>query len=204
MIRRGPFGLRRRTVFYRPEKGRHKLNGAALRLTHAAFCDTMTSDRKRELANEMDPIPLIVHERRAHWARQLRPRITAWPAHLVETRSGFDLAEALRGRNNPLVLADLGARGLATLDELARALPASRDPLVLVLDPEAIPDVSNLARACGATDVWTGFSHPADVASALERWLALAEGRRRAAGWFARTTRPADDFDALLAELSAV
>ncbi len=128
-------------------------------------------------------LPLVVHERLATWARQLRPRVAGWPVHLVETRSAADLRAALAPGRGALVLIDL-ARGPARgLDDLARCGDATADALVLVLDPGAHPGVPTLARELGAAHVLTGPVNPPEVVGLLDRWCPLALRRAGRDGW---------------------
>jgi hypothetical protein len=128
-------------------------------------------------------IPLIVHERRALWAAQLRPRVAGWPVRLLETRSAAELAGALRRSPRPLLVADLGGRPVAALDDLAQAVPAAPGALVLVLDPGRTPGVALVTRELGATHLLAGPVPPPVVVALLERWLALARRRLELCGW---------------------
>jgi hypothetical protein len=66
-------------------------------------------------------LPLIIHERLGNWARQLRPRLAAWPIRLVESRSLADLERALAGTACPILVIDLDRQPRAGLDDLERA-----------------------------------------------------------------------------------
>ncbi len=129
---------------------------------------------------------LVIHERLGHWARQLRPRLSAWPVRLVETRSAADLEAAVAGRACPVVVIDLARRVRAGLEDLDRATRAAPNALVLVLDPEAHDGVALLARELGATHVIAGVATPPAVAGLLARWLPLAQRRDDRDGWSAR------------------
>lgn len=131
----------------------------------------------------MGPVNLILHERRANWARQLRPRVAAWPLRLVETRTAADLARAWRGSVWPLVVADLDRWPARALEDLVRARPAAESALILVLDPAAHPEVPPLAREAGATHVLSGVATPPAVVGLLARWLDLARRRIESEGW---------------------
>ncbi|MBX6314724.1 MAG: hypothetical protein IRY99_17685 [Isosphaeraceae bacterium] len=131
----------------------------------------------------MTRIPLVIHERLGHWARQIRPRVATWPVRVIETRSASDLAAALARSACPLVVLDLADRIRAALDELDRALPAAPNALVLVLDPGAHATVGPLARELGATHVLAGRVPPPEVLHLLARWLPLARRRAEADGW---------------------
>lgn len=131
----------------------------------------------------MSRTTLIVHERLAHWARQLRPRVATWPVRLVETRSASDLGRVWQGAAYPMVVADLDrwpSRGLA---DLVRARPIASEALVLVLDPGRNPGVPRLAREVGATQVFSGVVTPPMVFALLERWLGIAQQRAALLGW---------------------
>jgi hypothetical protein len=131
-------------------------------------------------------IALIVHERRGEWGRQLRPRVTGLPLVVRETRSAADLKRALQASTVALVVVDLGSSPLDRLADLHLCRDLLADALLLVLDPEAIPGASGLARELGATLVRSGFVSPPDVVRLLERWTALAAHRADAAGWTQR------------------
>ena len=133
---------------------------------------------------------LIVHERIGVWARQLRPRVNDWPLRLVETRSIADLDAALDGAKGPLVLIDLSRRPIPALHDLRHVLDIAPEALTLVLDPEAQPGVSAVAKEIGATLVLSGPLAPPDVARILARWLPLAARRAEGSGWFASAPRP--------------
>jgi len=133
----------------------------------------------------MPPVPLVIHERIGTWARQLRPRVAAWPVRVVETRSGPELASALVDRPWPLAVVDLADRAESALRELAEGLADLPEALILVLDPESLPGAAGLARELGATQVVSGFAPPPMVLDLLARWLPLAEGRAAVAGWVA-------------------
>lgn len=131
----------------------------------------------------MTHTPLIVHERIAHWARQLRPRVAAWPVRLVETRAARELKAAVSGAAWPLVVVDLATRPAAMLGDLGRALACQPAAFVLVLDPQSSPDVSPLARELGAAEVLCGFVPPPRVLELLQRWLRLSQARAEVEGW---------------------
>ncbi len=126
---------------------------------------------------------VILHERLGTWSAQLRPRVQARPVHWIETRSATDLDKALIGLACPVVLIDLRrnvVEGLSDLDRLMRLFPGTR---VLVLDPEALDGVAELARELGATHVVSGFVPPPEVACLLDRWITLAELQADRTGW---------------------
>lgn len=147
------------------------------------------------------PTSLVVtHERLGTWARQLRTRLGstsmtpsggspngtgAGGVRLVETRSGADLAAAVRGVATPIVLIDLGDRPLAMLEDLDEAARVAPGGLFLVLDPARRPGVPALARELGATLALTGVVPPPRVADLIVRWIPLARRRAEADGWSA-------------------
>ncbi len=135
---------------------------------------------------------LVIHERIATWARQLRPRLVdgAVPVLVVESRSADDLDAALAGAACPLVVIDLGRRPRAALEDLDRAVKAAPDALILVLDPNANDGAALLAREMGATHVISGPAQPPAVAALLNRWLPLARKRSEAAGWSSTAPEP--------------
>jgi hypothetical protein len=126
---------------------------------------------------------LVIHERLGHWARQLRPRLSAWPIRLVETRSSADLEAVVSGQACPVVVIDLARRVRAGLEDLDRANRAAPNALVLVLDPGSHDGVPLLARELGATHVIAGVATPPAVAEILTRWLPLAQRRAERDGW---------------------
>lgn len=133
----------------------------------------------------MASLPLVIHERLGNWARQLRPRVAAWPVRLVETRSGADLASALAGTACPIVILDLGLRPRAGLEDLDRAMQTAPLALVVVLDPESHEGVAMLARELGAALVLSGAVTPPALLALLSRWVPLAQRRTEADGWSA-------------------
>jgi len=128
-------------------------------------------------------LAVVIHERRGIWARQLRPRLLAWPIRWVETRSTADLEAALAGMACPVVLLDLARRPRAALEDLDRAAQAAPNALILVLDPQAHEGVATLARELGATHVLSGPVTPPAVAQLIARWLPLAQRQAEGDGW---------------------
>ena len=126
---------------------------------------------------------VVIHERLAYWARQLRPRLAAWPVRWVESRSTADLDAALTGAACPIVVLDLALRPRAGLEDLDRAVQVAPDALVLVLDPESHEGVPRLARELGATHVVAGVATPPAVADLLARWLPRAQRQAEGDGW---------------------
>lgn len=135
---------------------------------------------------------LVIHERVAQWARQLRPRMADRPVRVVETRSTGDLETALAGAACPLVVIDLARRRRAAMEDLDRAVRAAPDALVLVLDPDSVAGVARLARELGATHVIEGPATPPAVARWIARWIPLARSRADASGWSASAPRPGE------------
>lgn len=136
---------------------------------------------------------LIVHERLAHWARRLRPRVAGWPVRLVETRSSMDLERAWRDAAYPLVVIDLDRWPRRGLSDLVRAWPPNSEALVMVLDPGGHPEVRQLAREIGAAYTFSGVATPPAVVALLGRWLEIARRRAGAIGW-TRDQEPEPEF----------
>src|SRR3954451_12450285 len=128
-------------------------------------------------------LAVLIHERLGSWARQLRPRLLAWPIRWIETRSTTDLEAALAGMACPIVLIDLARRPRAGLEDLDRAAQTASNALILVLDPQAHEGVATLARELGATQVLSGPVPPPEVAQVIARWLPLAHRLTDADGW---------------------
>ncbi len=143
----------------------------------------------------MARVPLIIHERIATWARQIRPRVASWPVKVSETRSAADLERALKGSACPLVVADLARWPRQGLDDLERALTPSANALVLVLDPGANAGLAALAREIGGTLVLSGPATPPQVVAVLSRWLPLAQARAEADGWSGEPEPEAEPWD---------
>src|SRR4051794_14238144 len=120
-------------------------------------------------------LAVVIHERLGIWARQLRPRLLAWPIRWVESRSSADLEAALAGMACPVVLIDLARRTRAGLEDLDRATWAAPNALILVLDPQAHEGVATLARELGATHVLSGPVTPPEIVQLVARWLPLAQ-----------------------------
>jgi hypothetical protein len=138
----------------------------------------------------MQLIPLIIHERRANWARQLRPRVASSSLRVIETRGASDLAAAYSAHEFALSVIDLADRPAAALAELAEALTAARESLVLVLDPTRLAEIATLARELGATEVWAGFVPPPRVARLVHRWGTLLRRRAAACGFYPSSDLP--------------
>ncbi len=135
----------------------------------------------------MPSTTVVTHERRATWARHLRPRLAAGagpgPIRWIESRSGDDLERAVRGVSAPVVVLDVADRPRAMLEDLDRAARAAPAGLFLVLDPRAHPGVSALAFELGATLVMAGVVPPPRVAEMVLRWLPLSRRRAESDGW---------------------
>lgn len=125
------------------------------------------------------PTSIIVHERIAEWYPLLRPRLADEAGvRWVESRSADDLTGAVAGADAAVVLINLAKRTQWGMQGLAALGETSADPLVLVLDPDRVPEVPVLARELGATLVWTGVVVPPRVETLLRRWLPLVAARR--------------------------
>lgn len=140
----------------------------------------------------MPNLVLAIHERIGNWSRHLRPRLVGWPLRLVETRSGNDLEQTLRGTVCPLVLIDVDRRPGPALEDLDRALTVAPDALALVLNPHALDGVTGLARELGATLGLDGPTPPPAVAGWLARWIPLAQKRSETAGRALSAPTPAE------------
>jgi hypothetical protein len=133
----------------------------------------------------MNPRQLVVvSERRSIWANQLRARLQDRPVIWRETRGTNDLLAAVDGWPCPIVVLDLGTQPREGLERLVRLSVLAPSALVLVLDRQRHPDTDlhDLARAMGATRVWSGFAPPPSVAEAIDEWLTLARHRAALAG----------------------
>jgi len=140
--------------------------------------------------------PLVIHERKGTWGRQLRPRVAGWPIRPVETRSEADLVAAARLHPFPLAVFDLSERQVSILADLATFLDHSPRAISLVLDPAKIPEAAEIAWECGATLVRSGLTRPPEVMDLLAHWSALSRQRADADGWF--PADPADEDDPYL------
>lgn len=135
--------------------------------------------------SSVPPPWLAFHERRATWARLLRPRLVEAGVDCVETRSTADLTRALAGRFVPLVLIDASERPASVLDALAAVSETAPDALTLVLAPQESPPFDVWMRELGATRAWLGPARPPAVHDCLLRWSELARRRASADGWLA-------------------
>jgi hypothetical protein len=135
-------------------------------------------------------VAVILHERLANWARQLRPRLESGAIRWFETRSRGDLEAILPGLACPVVLIDLGQRIAAGLNDLVFVREHTPDARVLVIDPGGDAEVRLLARELGATHVFSGFIPPPAVADLVARWVDAAARRALTMGW-SRTAFPA-------------
>ena len=130
----------------------------------------------------MPPTLIVTHERRGHWAGQLRGRIGDRRVRWSESRSRGDLLSSVRGWPCPIVLLDLGANPQNDLESLARLAAEAPDALTLALEPEARASIILAAWDCGATHVWDGFAPPPSVAALVDRWVVIARRRSSNAG----------------------
>ncbi len=143
----------------------------------------------------MSPQAVIIHERQANWARQLRPRLPGAAIDWTESRSTASLVESAGRSACPIVVLDLGdrpARGLEDLDAFHRAAPVA---LSLVLDPRSAAEIARLARELGATLVLSGVVVPPEVEALIRRWLPLARRRSEQAGWALATAAAPEPWD---------
>jgi hypothetical protein len=88
-----------------------------------------------------------------------------------------------------VVLIDPGSYIANGLTDIELALSKAPDALVLVNNPDSIPEVTSLARELGATHVLSGFVPPPHVAGLLLRWILLARRQIEHDGW-SRTSAP--------------
>jgi hypothetical protein len=128
-------------------------------------------------------VAVILHERIATWARQLRPRLHGMPVRWFETRSQRDLESVLLGLARPVVLLDFGRQAAQAVKDLSLVLRLAPDARVLVLDPEERLPEAALARELGATHVASGFVPPPFVSDLLARWIRLAQTQIERDGW---------------------
>jgi hypothetical protein len=128
-------------------------------------------------------VAVILHERIATWARQLRPRLHGMPVRWFETRSQRDLESVLLGLARPVVLLDFGKQAEQAVKDLNLVLRLAPDARVLVLDPEERLPEAALARELGATHVASGFVAPPFVSDLLARWVRLAQTHIGGDGW---------------------
>lgn len=136
-------------------------------------------------------VAVVLHERLGGWKRQLRPRLSELPVRWFETRSTRDLGEVLGGLAHPIVLIDLARQPLDGIAALELVRTRVDGAFTLVLDPENRPELRDLARELGATQVCSGFAPPPAVAGLISRWIAIAGDRTGSAGW-SRTNFPAN------------
>lgn len=132
----------------------------------------------------MPPQSVIIHERLAHWSRQLRPRFQGWPIRWFETRSGSSLRDAVRLSSHPILLFVIDERLSQGLKELDSALQGGQSAFCLVIDLLKRFEVVEIGRELGVTAVLSGVVVPPDVESLLRRWLSLASFRAEREGWF--------------------
>jgi hypothetical protein len=142
-------------------------------------------------------VPLVVHERRDVWGRQLRPRVAGLPARLVESRSAADLMAAIGGSACPVIVMTLGSRPAEGLDLLDRAVQAAPDALLVLMDPTGDPELARLARQLGATLVLPAETRPPVLIELLLGWICLAATRAGGDGWSSRSEPAADLIDSI-------
>src|SRR4051794_226786 len=94
---------------------------------------------------------VIIHERLANWARQLRPRLRTWPIRWSETRTTSSLLEAVARSNVPILVIDLDERPARGLKDLHAALEVNSSTLSLVIAPIGRAELVELGRELGAT-----------------------------------------------------
>lgn len=125
------------------------------------------------------PIPIIAHERIATWTGKLRPRFAAdRRVRWADSRSSGDLVAAAGGCEPAIVLIDLAARTLWGMESLEALSRTHHDALILVLDPDSVPEVPVLARELGATLVWSGVAIPPRIETLLRGWVDLIDSSR--------------------------
>lgn len=129
------------------------------------------------------PLALILHERRGNWARNLRTRLVDSSIRWFESRSTADLLAAARGLTAPIALIDLGEEPYGPLEDLTRLVEVAPSARTLVLDPQERPEITESARALGATLLISGFVPPPEVARLLSRWIRIAAEETAQQGW---------------------
>ncbi|GIW88450.1 MAG: hypothetical protein KatS3mg108_2774 [Isosphaeraceae bacterium] len=138
------------------------------------------------------PLPLIIHEPRTFWARQLRARSATWPVHCHETRSLDDLLSLLPNQPFGLLVIDSGNNPASALEHLAAASLHLKNWLILFIVSHDDPQLATLARTLGASHVVASPIPPPVVASLLHRWLKLSLTRRDRSGWVGQPNPSAD------------
>jgi DNA-binding NarL/FixJ family response regulator len=158
----------------------------------------MAHPRAKRPSDVVMPTPLIIHERRGRWARQIRPRVNGCAVTVIETRSGHDLAAAASRSACPIVVVDLSDRGDSVASDLDQLAGASDGALVLVLDPSPDSGLAEIALQMGATRVIPATTPPPVVVEILRHWLRLAHDRSQSAGWAEDRTREPEPWEAIL------
>jgi hypothetical protein len=128
-------------------------------------------------------VTVVVHERVAKWARQVRPHLAVHPARLIETRGAGELVAAVRQSAGAILLVDLADRPSVHLDHLDGALRANPGALSVVFERTADEGVRQLAREIGATVILPFRTTPPVVLGLLDWWIPLSLRRARDAGW---------------------
>jgi hypothetical protein len=141
------------------------------------------------------PVPLVVHEQRGVWGRQLRARMSGQPVRVLETRLRAEFAENASRSACPILVVVLDDRPDQVLEDMVRALLVAPGALALVIDPRPHPLLSWTARELGATHVIPGATPPPAVAELLGRWAILARRRADADGWW--PTPPPETVDSM-------
>lgn len=130
------------------------------------------------------PVPLVIHEQRGLWGRQLRPRLAGQPVRVFETRLRGELEEDASRGSCPILVVVLDDRPVQALDDLMHALAIAPRALTLVIDPRAQALLAWTAREIGATHVIPGTTPPPAVVALLGRWIVLARRRAESDGWW--------------------
>lgn len=185
--RLGPGDRRRQVPTLGPSRTTRRWRSRMLRSKNAIRRDRaaprLKSAHERGAIEVLTALPVVIHERIGNWARQLRPRLSAWPIRLVESRSTADLEAAVARTACPILVLDLARRPRAGLEDLDRAIQAAPRALALVLDSESHEGVATLAREIGAVHVFSGVVTPPTVALLISRWISLAQRRTENDGW---------------------
>jgi hypothetical protein len=137
--------------------------------------------------------PLVIHERKGTWGRQLRPRVAGWSVRPIETRSAADLIDAALPHPFPLAVFDLREKPAAILADLDAFLERAPRAFSLVLNPGKFPEATEIAWNCGATLVLSGQTHPPKVVDLLARWNMLSRRLAETDGWIPADPAEEDD-----------
>lgn len=126
---------------------------------------------------------LIIHERRATWARRLRPLMNGRAVRLVESRAAEEARTAAESAFAPIGIFDLTDRPAWSLEGLAAFRATAEDGFALAIDGRRRGDVVRAARELGATVVMEGPARPPDILYLIDRWLHLGRQRASREGW---------------------